>query len=165
MISLVRLHLPSRGCLQQCCTLDSVGGMKATIGWETILSNLMWPFDVHKEARKWKKKPLWKPLVGARHVAAAMRCILRKRVGWTHIRLILIGTRGTKKSGRLLFAEQNLGGNSLNCYHPIKATSWDKQSFNLCGINNTSLLIHSYSISYSNASKIRCFTRFSVAAI
>src|SRR5436853_6939492 len=48
--------------------------------------------------------------------------------------------RGGQKCVRLFFAKQNIGGNSLNSYHPVKATSRDKQSFNLCGINNTFLL-------------------------
>jgi hypothetical protein len=34
---------------------------------------------------------------------------------------------GDKKSGTLFFAKRNLGGNFLNCYHPVKAPPRDKQ--------------------------------------
>src|SRR2546421_11352628 len=63
------------------------------------------------------------------------------------------------------FAKRNLGGNFLNCYYPVRAPPRDKQSFNLHGIDNTSLLIHYCSVLYSNASKMRCFTCSSVVAI
>ena len=58
-----------------------------------------------------------------------------------------------------------LGGNSINCYHPARAQPRDKQSFNLCCVDNTSLLIHYCSILYSNASKMHCFTCSSVVTI
>ena len=51
-----------------------------------------------------------------------------------------------------------LGGNFLNYYyHSVRAPPRDKQSYSLCGIDNTSLLIHSWLILCSNVFKIRCF--------
>src|SRR5438046_4991558 len=72
---------------------------------------------------------------------------------------------GGQKKWQTFFAKRNLGGNFLNCYHPVRAPPRDKQSLNLCGIDNASLLIYYYSILYSNASKIRLFTRSSEIAV
>ena len=58
-----------------------------------------------------------------------------------------------------------LGGNSVNCYHPVRAPPRDKHSFNLRCVDNTSLLIHYCSILYSNAPKMHCFTCSSVVTI
>src|SRR5256714_6690918 len=61
---------------------------------------------------------------------------------------------GGQKKWQTFFAKRNLGGNFLNWYHPARAPRQDKQFFNLCGVDNTSLLIHYCSILYSNASKM-----------
>src|SRR5437763_16957537 len=72
---------------------------------------------------------------------------------------------GGQKKWQTFFAKRNLGGNFLNWYRHARAPPQDKQFFNLCGVDNTSLLIHYCSILYSNASKMHCFTCSSVVAI
>src|SRR6266480_1347540 len=62
---------------------------------------------------------------------------------------------GDKKSGTPISPSKNSWRKLLNYYHPVKAPSLAKQSCNLCGIDNTSLLIHSCLILCSNACKIR----------
>src|SRR2546423_966256 len=75
------------------------------------------------------------------------------------------GQGGPKKVAHLSRQAKILGGNSVNCYHPVRAPPRDKHSFNLCCVDNTSLLIHYCSILYSNASKMHCFTCSSVVTI
>src|SRR5947207_503594 len=75
------------------------------------------------------------------------------------------GQGGPKKVAHLSRQAKILGGNSINCYYPARAPPRDKQSFNLCCVDNTSLLIHYCSILYSNASKMHCFTCSSVVTI
>src|SRR5436305_15102923 len=66
--------------------------------------------------------------------------------------------RGTKKVALKFRQAFTLGGNFLNYYyHSVRAPPRDKQSYSLCGIDNTSLLIHSWYIMCSNVFKIRCF--------
>src|SRR6266496_5558714 len=65
--------------------------------------------------------------------------------------------RGGQKKWHAFFCQAKSWRKLLNYYHPVKAPPLAKQSCNLCGIDNTSLLIHSCLILCSNACKIRCF--------